>query len=207
MTPSGRSRGWRACAAILAVGATAWGIGLVCFILISERLEPPPPVADGVVALTGGAGRVEAALRLLAENRAGRLLITGAGGGADLAVLAHRAGVEPAPLANRVTLGRSATSTRGNAQETAAWAETHHIRTLIVVTAFYHMPRALTELRRTLPDVQLYAYPVRSPDGFVPDRLVSLRLLAEEYSKYLLAAIGLSTWEPEREATHAGRPA
>jgi uncharacterized SAM-binding protein YcdF (DUF218 family) len=192
---------------MLVVGAAAWGIGLIWFVLAAERPAPPPPVADGVVALTGGAGRVEAALRLLAENRAASLLISGTGGGVDLAVLAHRAGVDPAPLASRVTLGRSATSTRGNAQETAAWAETHHVRTLIVVTAFYHMPRALTELRRTLPDVQLYAYPVRSPDGFMPDRLVSLRLLAEEYSKYLLAAVGLSTWEPEREAPHPGRSA
>jgi uncharacterized SAM-binding protein YcdF (DUF218 family) len=85
-----------------------------------------------------------------------------------------------------------------------------------VVTAFYHMPRALTELRRSLPDVLLYAYPVLSPGGFGAERLVGLRLLAEEYSKYLLAAAGVSGWgppgwglpgwEPERERRHVGRP-
>jgi uncharacterized SAM-binding protein YcdF (DUF218 family) len=158
------------------------------------------------VALTGGAERVEAALRLLAQDRAGTLLISGTGSGVDLAALAHRAGVDPVPLASRVTLGRTATSTRGNALETAAWVRNHMIRTLIVVTAFYHMPRALIELRRALPAVQLYAYPVLSPDGFGPERLVSLRLLGEEYTKYLLAAAGLSTWEHERTAVHPGHP-
>jgi uncharacterized SAM-binding protein YcdF (DUF218 family) len=200
-----RRHGWKAFATILTACAVAWGIGLVWFILAAERPVPPPPAADGVVAFTGGAERVEAALRLLAEDKAANLLISGTGTGVDLSVLAHRAGLDPAPLASRVTLGRSATSTRGNAQETAAWAEAHHIRTLIVVTAFYHMPRAVTELRRTLPGVQLYAYPVLSPEGLVPDRLSTLRLLVEEYGKYLLAAMGLSTWEPEREAPRTGR--
>jgi uncharacterized SAM-binding protein YcdF (DUF218 family) len=208
MTRLPRWHGWRAGSALLALGfstmVAAWFIGFLGFIAAAERPVPPPPRADGVVALTGGAERVEAALRLLAEDRAQNLLISGTGSGADLTVLAHRAGLDPAPLAERVTLGRSATSTRGNALETASWVQAHDIRTLIVVTAYYHMPRALTELRRTLPNVQLYAYPVLSPDGFGAERLVSLRLLVEEYSKYLLAAAGVTAWEPTRDAVRGG---
>ena len=173
------------------LAAAVWGGGFVWFIRVAERPADLPPVADGVVALTGGAERVEAALRLLAEDRAGNLLISGIGGGVDLATLAHRAGVDPAPLVQRVTLGRSATSTRGNAQETAVWAHTHHIGTLIVVTAFYHMPRALLELGRDMPGAHLYPAPV------MPGRLwqrpaSAVRLLAGEYAKYLLAATWLS---------------
>ncbi len=74
------------------------------------------------MAFTGGPERVETALRLLAEGRADRLLLSGIGGGAELPELAHRAGVDPLPLATRVTIGRNATTTRGNAAETAAWA-------------------------------------------------------------------------------------
>lgn len=207
MTRTRRRRGWKALAAGLLAAAAVWSGGFVWFIRVAERPADLPPVADGVVALTGGAERVEAALRLLADDRAGNLLISGIGGAVDLAALAHRAGVDPVPLVHRVTLGRSATSTRGNAQETAAWASAHHIGTLIVVTAFYHMPRAMTELRRTLPNVRLYAYPVLSPGAISATRLVGLRLLAEEYSKYLLAAAGLSAWEPEREAAHGGHAA
>ena len=43
--------------------------------------------------------------------------------------------------------------TRGNAAETAEWARAHQVRSLIVVTSAYHMPRALAELGRDLPDV------------------------------------------------------
>ena len=177
----------------------AWDAGLVWFIQFAARPVPPPPQADGIVALTGGAERVETALRLLQAHRATWLLLSGTGIGVDLAVLARRAGVDPAPLAGQVTLGRQATSTRGNALETAAWAHDHDIHTLIVVTAYYHMPRALTELRRVLPGVTLYPAPVLLPraGGFGP--LVTLRLTAEEYTKYLLALAGVTTLLPGRD--------
>jgi uncharacterized SAM-binding protein YcdF (DUF218 family) len=177
----------------------AWDAGLVWFIQYAARPEPPAPEADGIVALTGGAERVETALRLLQAHRAHWLLLSGTGLGADLAVLAHRAGVDPAPLADYVTLGRQATSTRGNALETAAWARAHDIHTLIVVTAYYHMPRALTELRRALPGVTLYPEPVLRPQSGWIGPVVTLRLTTEEYTKYLLALIGVTTLFPEHD--------
>ena len=72
--------------------------------------------------LTGGAERVETALRLLAEGRGRVLLVSGVGRGAELAELARRAGRGPGPVAARVTLGPRRHYTRGNAAETAAWA-------------------------------------------------------------------------------------
>ena len=95
-----------------------------------------------------------------------------------------------------MTLGRQATSTRGNALETAAWARDHDIHTLIVVTAYYHMPRALTELRRALPGVTLYPDPVLRPQSGFLGPVVTLRLAAEEYTKYLLALAGVTTLFP-----------
>ncbi len=94
-----------------------------------------PPHVDGIVAFTGGAGRVETALRLLAEGRGDKLLLSGIGGGAELARTGRLAGVDPVPLAARVTMGRNATTTRGNASETAAWARANDIHSLLVVTA------------------------------------------------------------------------
>jgi uncharacterized SAM-binding protein YcdF (DUF218 family) len=185
----------------------AWGAGLAWFIPFAARPAEAPPVADGIVALSGGADRVETALRLLREHRAQWLLLSGIGGGVELTALAHRAGVDPAPLVEQVTIGRQATTTRGNALETAAWVTAHDVRSLIVVTAFYHMPRALTELRRALPGVTLYPAPVLVPDPAGGGRAVTLRLIAEEYSKYLLAVTGTSALLPEREpaALHTGR--
>jgi uncharacterized SAM-binding protein YcdF (DUF218 family) len=103
-------------------------------------------------------------------------------------------------LEDRITLGRYAASTRGNGVETAAWAEQNSIRTLILVTAAYHMPRALAELRQALPDVHLYPMPVY-PGG--AEKGPGLRLEAEEYTKYLLTASGLAAWFPAREPVSA----
>lgn len=186
---------------MLRVGAllllAAWAGGFAGFIRIASRAPPLPPHADGIVALTGGAERVETALRLLAEHRADRLLVSGIGAGAELAALARRAGLDPSPITERVTLGRQATSTRGNAAETAAWARSKGIRSLIVVTAWYHMPRALTELRRAVPDVMLYPAAVE-PEGSRQPGLAMARLLAEEYTKYIASWLDLTALVPER---------
>jgi uncharacterized SAM-binding protein YcdF (DUF218 family) len=184
----------------------AFGTGFAWFVHRMEMPGQASPHADGIVAFTGGPDRVETALRLLAEGRADRLLLSGIGGGAELAELAHRAGVDPRPLATRVTLDRTATTTRGNAADTAAWARANDIHSLLVVTAAYHMPRATTELARALPEVTLYPQPVVTPER--PDRsAVPLRLVAEEYLKFLATTAGLSAVLPMRETPppHAGR--
>jgi uncharacterized SAM-binding protein YcdF (DUF218 family) len=192
----------------LLVALLVWVIGFAWFVQIAGRAGQVPPHSDGIVAFTGGADRVETALRLLAEQRGDKLLLSGIGGGAELAELAPRAGVDPLPLASRVTLGRSATTTRGNAQETAAWARANEIHSLLVVTAAYHMPRALAELSRALPDVALYPLPVL-PAERTGYPAMPLRLIAEEYVKYLATQVGLTAVIPPREAPaqrvgHAG---
>jgi len=194
-------------AGVLAIGV-AWAVGFAWFVQLAARPVETVPHADGIVAFTGGPERVETALRLLAAGRADRLLLSGIGGGAELAELAHRAGVDPQPLAARVTIDRSAATTRANAAETAVWARAGGIRSILVVTADYHMPRALSELARALPEATLYPLPVVPPDR--PERgAVPLRLMAEEYVKFLASAAGLSGVLPAREppplrAGHAG---
>jgi len=185
--------------ALLMLPVLVWTAGFAWFVFASTRTPPaPPPEADGIVALTGGAERVETALRLLAAGRAPLLLVSGTGGGAALSDLASRAGVDPGGLAGRVTLGRRAATTRGNAAETASWAADNGVHSLLVVTAAYHMKRAMVELSRTLPDVALYPVPVTPPG--MQDRTwlydaTHLRLMAEEYTKWLLVRAGAFTGE------------
>jgi uncharacterized SAM-binding protein YcdF (DUF218 family) len=195
----GHGSGVRWLAGGLSVAALAWAGGFAWFAWSASRPFPAPPRSDGIVALTGGADRVGVALSLLAEDKGDRLLVTGIGGHAGLRELARSSGIDPVPLAGKVTLGRGATSTRGNALETAAWANAHGIRSLIVVTAFYHMPRALAEIGRALPKTQLHPAavspsPIRGDDA--SDRMTSLRLLASEYVKYIAVELGLSAFEP-----------
>ncbi len=170
----------------------AWLGGFVWFADQAMQVPPPPPQADGIVALTGGADRIATAILLLRAGRARKLLISGVGPHANLPLLFHGTGIDPAALSDRVTLGRDATDTLGNAAETAAWVQQNGLHSLIVVTAGYHMKRALTELGRTLPEVALYPAPVVPLSMRGARGLLRLRLLAGEYTKWLAASVGLS---------------
>lgn len=195
--------GWRArlrlSAAVLAVlvllFAVGLGAGFAWFAWRAGRAETVAPKADGIVVLTGGAGRVELALRLLADGQAQRLLVSGTGPG-DVGAIVARAGLDAGLSARvpaeRITLGRGARTTRGNAIETADWVEANGIRSLIVVTSGYHMPRALVELARTLPEgVTVHAVPLvpHAADGHDQP---PWRLLLAEYAKWLGAVAGMS---------------
>ncbi|HTZ72088.1 MAG TPA: YdcF family protein, partial [Acetobacteraceae bacterium] len=135
---------------------------------------------------------VAAAIDLLQANRGRLLLISGVGPDASLADLFHGTGIDPASLRDRITIGRAATDTLGNAAETAAWVRDNDLHSLIVVTAGYHMKRALTEFGRALPGVTLYPAPVVPPALRAGTGLHTLRLLADEYTKWLAAKAGLT---------------
>ena len=179
-------------ARLMAVLVLAWGAGFGWFLLAASRDTPAPARADGIVALTGGADRVATALQLLAEGRAPVLLVSGVGHGTDIGALAHQAGLERDAIAERVTLGRTATTTAGNAAETAAWAHASRLTSLLVVTAGYHMPRALLELGRALPDVVLYPVPVQPPAMRSRRDPAVWRLLAVEYTKWIAVRLGIA---------------
>lgn len=173
----------------------------------AEAAETPEDTAtrtDAIIVLTGGANRIEAALRLLESGTAPRLLVSGAAPRLTLAELARAHGRDPAALAGRVTLGHAAATTVGNAAETAAFARAHNLRSLRVVTAGYHMPRALLELRRALPGVELVPHAVAPPTLRAAGawrRPAVWGLLLGEYGRYVLARAGLSALaSPRREA-------
>jgi uncharacterized SAM-binding protein YcdF (DUF218 family) len=178
---------------LIVLAAGAWIVGFLAFMIVIWAASPPDPIphADGIVALTGGDGRVSAAMALLAERAAPALLISGAGRGTYLGDFTADDAAAATHYASEITLGHAALSTRGNAVETAAWAKARNMHSLIIVTADYHMPRASLELHRFLPDVTLIEVPVRPPAISHLFGLPTLRLLAGEYNKYLIVRTGL----------------
>ena len=193
--------------AILSAVPLALLVGFVAF--VRAAIDPAPPAGgetDGIVVLTGGPDRVATGFRLLAEGRSRRLLISGAHPDADLAEIAAAAGIDATPFAGRVAVGHAAASTRGNAAEAAAWARAEGIRSLRIVTAGYHMPRAMLELRRAMPGLRLVAHPVPSAALRAPGALLRPQLwalLAGEYARYLGAWAGLSGAFVPRRESHA----
>ncbi|MGI4800756.1 MAG: YdcF family protein [Janthinobacterium lividum] len=191
---------WRLLAlALIALFAAAllWLAGFTAFEADARRSVSDvvinPDTADGIVVLTGGADRIETGLRLLAAGQAPRLLISGVGNGIELSGILRHVPIDPALLETQiVTLGHAATNTVGNAAETAAWADRFGLHSIIVVTAGYHMARALVELARALPGRELRPVPVHPPALRSRDDVTTLRLLAIEFDKLLAVRFGLT---------------
>lgn len=164
-------------------------LGFPIFVWSLPRASEDPGTADAIVVLTGGEGRLPAAFMLLDQRKGARLLISGVHAETTRGELLAAAGAENSTFAACcVDLGRTAESTIGNASEAVAWINEHNYQTVIVVTASYHMPRSLLELRAAAPYTQFVAYPV-FPDGV---RLEdwwrapgTTGVLAWEYVKYL----------------------
>lgn len=177
--------------AMLFLAVTIWGVGLLAFADRAARSTPAkdPPSADAIVVLTGASTlRLETGIHLLEDGKGARVLLSGVN------LEATRADIQGVTKAGQrlydccVDLGFSATDTVGNGRETAAWADQHGYMSLIVVTAAYHMPRAMLELRAAMPDTMLIAYPVAtaSPDAkHWRRRGVDARRMILEYNKYL----------------------
>ncbi len=177
--------------ALLLIIVCLWGVGLWAFAnrVAASTPAPDPPQADAIVALTGASVlRLEAATELLEEGLADRLLISGVNRQATRDQV--RATLKTAGRAFDccVDLGFNAENTRGNASETAQWVRYHHYKTLIVVTADFHMPRAILELHAAMPGVRLYPYPVQTGTLEVKGwwrRPGDARRMTVEYCKYL----------------------
>ncbi len=186
-----------------------WVFGLVAFASRVASSTPAfePPNADALVALTGASSiRIEAAVQLLEEGKGRRLLISGVNPQARRSEVKYVARGVGRIWDCCVDLGFRAETTRGNAVETARWVAFHHYRSLIVVTADYHIPRAILELQSTMPGVELYPYPV------VTDTVNArhwwshwgdTRRITVEYCKYL----AILTRELARSAWSHVRPA
>jgi uncharacterized SAM-binding protein YcdF (DUF218 family) len=204
---------------LIAVVALMWLVGLFAFAERVRGLTPPPEPAraDAIVALTGpSAERVNAAIRLLEQDKGRRVLISGVNRDVRRQELRALTPGSSKLFNCCVDLGFEAENTVGNAQEIAAWARSKGYDDLIVVTSDYHMPRSLMEIRGAAPGVRLTPYAVSTPSLDTPSwwrATETARRMTLEYMKYL-AVLGregmhrLTGRHPERPAeTTAPQPA
>ena len=190
--------GWAGrCLALAGFVVTAALIaGFFAFIVaLDDETQAAFGNADAIVALTGGSERISDAVELLAEARGKRLLITGVNRATSPERLASTLPNSAALFDCCIDMDYQARNTVGNAIETRRWAETRKVKSLIVVTSSYHMPRAMIELQRAMPNVELRPHPVvpdRSVDGGAWHGIATTRVLATEYGKFLAAYVRAS---------------
>ncbi len=124
-----------------------------------------------------------------------RLLISGVNRQARRSDLLALTGVAKPRFDCCVDLGFTAADTIGNAKEAADWARSMRYTSLILVTADYHMPRAMLELHASAPTLDIQAYPVATPELDAHRWMAttaSAKRMIVEYCKYL-AILGRET--------------
>ena len=151
---------------------------------------PDKASAEGIVVLTGGPERISAAIRLMENKAAQRLLISGVHPQTTARQLRQITGTERDLFRCCIDLDKRAADTRGNALEARDWARDKGFTRLLIVTSDYHILRAMKEFSRVMPEAELMACPVSGRDGHDPlHNAASLRLWFSEYLKYLLALV------------------
>ncbi len=190
---TGIARALRSVGLLGLLATLAWLVGLVIFVETLEVPRSPDTArADGIIVLTGGADRIEDAIRLLEAGRGRRLLISGVNVQVTEEQLRRTWPGHELAFDCCIDLDFRARNTIENARESAQWVQRNVFRSILLVTASYHMPRARLEFAEVLPGIEIVPYPV------VPDRSrledwwrepVLLRLLAAEYTKFLAARL------------------
>jgi uncharacterized SAM-binding protein YcdF (DUF218 family) len=159
---------------------------LLGFLIFSVTLGSPagPKRTDAAVVITGGPGRIEHAIDVLAGGDAKRLLIAGTDPSVTKPDLIRRLGGRVRLVNCCVDLGSESVDTRSNAEEAKRWLERRNYKSLRLITSDWHMRRARYEFRRVLGDkYELLPDAVRSQPRFTT--------LFGEYNKLLLRRIAV----------------
>lgn len=183
---------WRFFSSFLAyvfiLSLTVWVIGFGAFCLYTLSLKyVARNSADAIVVLTGGENRIETGIKLLQQESAQLLFISGVHQKVSLDDILPES---DRMLKEKITLGYKAQNTVGNARETADWIQDKKIHSVLLVTSFYHMPRSITEVLEKAPELKIRPYPVfpktfESSVDWVRTRYAWL--LFVEYHKFIVA--------------------
>lgn len=178
---------------VLALCLSAWLAGCVFFTVKVTTMpqHDPQQMAGAIVVLTGGDGRIDAGLDLFAARRGLYLFITSVHPHiTEDSIRGKWGGQSPLPVCC-IALDYDAKSTVGNALATKGWIEDvyetsgQRIESVRLVTSNYHMPRALLDFGRIMPDLTLYPHPIASP-GYAIDDEAFWSILMTEYHKSIL---------------------
>ncbi len=148
---------------------------------------------DAIIALTGGSLRINKALFLLQKKMAPKLFISGVGHKTNLMETLILSGKLPDGIDKfyqNIELGYSANSTYENALEVSAWIKKNNIKSFILVTSSYHLPRSLLEIKRRIgsSQIEILPYPVFPENVKLANwwqNIGTKNLIILEYQKYL----------------------
>ena len=178
---------------VLFFAAIAWVAGLIRFAsLVNRTPRDVETHTEALIVLTGGTERVAAAVDLLKQKKAEKLLISGVNKKVDWVLLAQTVDELPDELTDNIVLGHVACNTRQNALESKNWMDKNGFKSMRLVTASYHMPRSLSEFKDVMPEIKIFPHPV-FPQTVKHDEWWkwpgTFALITSEYMKFLIVSV------------------
>lgn len=168
--------------------ATGWLLGLGFFYTSlpqSTAYQHQSQItAEGLIVLTGGQGRLEAALDILKANPGKRLLISGVNPIVEQSELSALTGSEAALFDCCVDIDRLSQNTAANAQEGMKWLRANGFNSAMIITADYHLRRSMMLFNHQAPTVKLTGYAVQTN--------ANMSYMIREYNKYLATVAQLA---------------
>lgn len=148
-----------------------------------------------MVIFTGDNNRIGEGLELSSASNIKYILISGVALNSSLNQIVDNYQNKKTYLDNlHIELGKKATNTVGNIQETREWTLKNKFDSLILVTSNYHVPRCEILFRKKLKLKHLIIYPTFS-DKFDKHQWWkssrSIKLIFAEYHKYIACKLAL----------------
>ncbi len=143
---------------------------------------------DAIVVLTGGTNRIFEAARLYNAGLSSMLFISGVGEDVGIKALEKQNHVRITYKRDHIYLGKEAKNTLQNAIEVSEMIRRHNLKSIRLVTSYYHMPRSVEEILKKNPDIVILEHPVYSKNVSKRwwKRPKSFFLIASEYHKFIV---------------------
>lgn len=155
-----------------------------------SEIENPNQITDAIIVLTGGSGRIDEGINLLNNGSGKKLFISGVAPTVQTNDLIVSKWENRDNLIKNTFLGKSARNTHENAVEINKWTSENNIKSVRIVTAYYHMPRSVLEISKTTKKLEIIMHPVFPEQlsaewWFKPSTAI---LITEEYFKFIFSS-------------------
>ena len=164
-----------------------WVSGFVIFDAYIKNQKQNLKKTDAIVVLTGGKNRIAEALKLLNDNMSDILIISGVSTKVSLKELQKQNKTMIINDEAKIIIGREATNTYQNAIEVSEAIRRNNVKSVRLVTSYYHIPRSKEEILAHNPDIEIIVHPVYSQNVSAKwwKNWNSFKLVASEFNKFV----------------------
>ena len=172
-------------------GILLWVGGFAVFDAYIKKTQNNEKKTDAIVVLTGGKNRILESFNLFNNEMADILIISGVSDNVSLKELQRQNKTVITNNSDKIFIGREAATTYQNAIEVSEIIRRNNVRSVRLVTSYYHIPRSKEEILAHNPDIEVIVHPVYSQNvsSKRSKNWNSFKLVASEFNKFIFVYV------------------